>query len=97
MTDHTAARPSSWASRAASSGPLWRIAVILRGISKIAITKYVQEPPLKLYEPPTCPRPFQDHEARPRMAYGLSIDRLANRVASVAVISGNDLDANSKR
>lgn len=31
------------------------------------------------------------------MAYGLSIDRLANRVASVAVISGNDLDANSKR
>ena len=31
----------------------------------------------------SAPRPFQDHELSPRMANGLSMYRLAQRVASV--------------
>jgi hypothetical protein len=35
------------------------------------------------------PRPFQDHDVRPRMANGLSMDRLAHRVASVTSVRPN--------
>ncbi|HUJ82639.1 MAG TPA: hypothetical protein VLW83_12215, partial [Candidatus Acidoferrales bacterium] len=46
------------------------------------------------YEPP---RPFQDHDVRPRIANGLSMDRLAHRVASVTSVRPNSRRAQMAR